>query len=231
MLAPIDLNKVPAYLRAVTICKPKGNIAADVAYEVSRMGREIRRAHGDGRASGMGGVALEPVTKGVVAAVGLGALTTLISVLTNELLVQLVPFLPQYLRFVFHGAVLALPVWLAAMLFGIREPLAFAVLAAGCIAAYLFELSALSATGAMAVPLVSAGKSMIFALFAAMALPCFRTVPSWASLAVVGLVAGQLAISFGAPPLHLDIFVWEALLVATAAFFLALNEPDVARAV
>src|SRR5262245_26148209 len=37
LIAPVDLNEVPPYLRAVSICKPKGNIAAEVAYDVSRM--------------------------------------------------------------------------------------------------------------------------------------------------------------------------------------------------
>jgi hypothetical protein len=226
MLAPIDLNKVPAYLRAVTICKPKGNLAAEVAYEVSRMGHEIRRAHGDRREGSVGGMSLDPVARGAIAALALGALTILTSVLAN----QLAPFLtsmglPKFLLFAFHGVVLSLTVWLAALLFGVRDLISFGVLAGGCIAAYEFELAFSAMRNQL--PALYAGKSMIFALFAAVVLPCFRTVPSWASLAVVGLIAGQLALSFKDP---FEIFIWEALLVATVAFFLAFTEPDVARA-
>jgi hypothetical protein len=229
MITPTDFSKVPAYLKAVTIYKPKGNVAAEVAYEVSRMASAMRRGGGGrgqdagGRATGIGGIPLEPITRGAVAAFALGALATLTSVLANQLADFLTGW-PPSLVFVFHGVVLALTVWLAGLLFGIRDPVAFGVLAAGCIAAYLFEYQAGPTMRGQLLPVLYAGKSMIFALFAAMALPAFRSIVSWASLAVLALVAGQLAHSLG------QVFVWEALFVATVAFFLALTEPDVARA-
>ena len=44
MLAPTPMDIIPAYLRAVSICKPQGNLAAEVAYEVSRMARTRQRS-------------------------------------------------------------------------------------------------------------------------------------------------------------------------------------------
>src|SRR5262245_26470376 len=127
LIAPTDLNKVPAYLRAVTIYKPKGNVAAEVAYEVSRMRSEIKREQGEaGRAGGAGGMSLEPVARGTIAAVGLGVLATLTSVLAHQLATFLSgPGMPVFLLYALLGVFLALTVWLAAVLFGIREPMAF----------------------------------------------------------------------------------------------------------
>jgi hypothetical protein len=67
---------------------------------------------------------------------------------------------------------------------------------------------------------------MIFALFAAIVLPGFRNVSRWAVLGLTGLIAGQLADFFGWP---LKAFIWEALLVATVAFFVAVGEYETAR--
>ena len=224
LLTPMDLNKVPPYLRAVSICKPKGNIAAEVAYEVSRMGAELRRAR-DERDGGLGELA--PLARGAIAAAGFGVLAAIIGVLTNQL-ADVLNGMPLA-KFVFHGISLSLTVWLAALLFGVREPIAFAVLAAGCIAAFLFENLAWKAMGStlsQAAPALGAGKSMIFALFAAIVLPGFRNVSRWAVLGLAGLIAGQLADFFGWP---LKAFIWEALLVATVAFFVAVGEYETAR--
>jgi TIR domain len=227
LLTPMDLNKVPPYLRAVSICKPRGNIAAEVAYEVSRMGAELRRDR-DERTTGLGDMV--PLARGAIAAAGFGVLAAIIGVLTNQLAAaDVLSVMPPLARFVFHGISLSLMVWLAALLFNIREPIAFAVLGAGCIAAFLFENLAWKTMGptmGQAAPALAAGKSMIFALFAAIVVPSFRNVSRWACLGLTGLIAGQLAVSFGSP---LRIFVWEALFVATVAFFLAVGEYDTAR--
>src|SRR5262245_22481120 len=65
MITPVDMKKVPAYLRAVTIYKPQGNAAAELAFEVNRMGAELKRsgARRSGSAHGplMAGVPVEPV--------------------------------------------------------------------------------------------------------------------------------------------------------------------------
>src|SRR5262249_13868864 len=95
--------------------------------------------------------------------------------------------------------------------------------AAGCIAAFLFENLAYKAMTPVAL---AAGKSIIFAIFAAVVLPGFRNVSRWACLGLSGLVAGQLPLIFGS---YLKTFIWEALLVATVAFFLALGEYETAR--
>jgi hypothetical protein len=225
LLAPLDLNKVPPYLRAVSMCKPKGNIAAEVAYEVSRMGAELRRDR-DEHATGPGDIA--PLARGAIAAVGFGVLAMIIGILTNQLAASdIISGMPQLMRFVFHGITLSLMVWLAALLFGVREPMVFAVLAAGCIAAFLFENLAWKTMGqTMGPAALDAGKSIVFASFAAIVLPGFRNVSRWACLGLAGLVAGQLALSFGSP---VKVFIWEALLVATVAFFLAVGEHDTAR--
>jgi hypothetical protein len=225
MLGPIDLNKVPAYLRAVTICKPKGNIAADVAYEVSRMRDEIRRGghrrDGSGaRGQMMGGMALEGLTAGTIAALGLSILAALATVLVGQLATPL--GLSWLSHVVFYGLALALTVWLAALLFGVRDPIIFGVLAAGSVAAYWFESQS---NAALPVPALFAGKSAIVALFAAAALPGFRSPLSWASLTAVGLMAGLLAAS----QKFLESFLWEAMLVAAVTILLALTEPRVAR--
>jgi hypothetical protein len=220
LLTPMDLNKVPPYLRAVSICKPRGNIAAEVAYEISRMGAELRDR--DERASGLGDLA--PLARGAIAAAGFGILATIIGVLTNQLAAaDVLSTLPSLVKFVFHGVTLGLLVWLAALLFSIRDPMVFAGLAAGCIAAYLFENLAWKT---MNLPALAAGKSIVFALFAAFVLPSFRNVSRWASLSLAGLIAGQLALSLGWP---VKIFIWEALLVATVAFFLSVGEYETAR--
>src|SRR5262245_16889051 len=226
LLTPMDLNKVPAYLRAVSICKPKGNVAAEVAFEVSRMGAELRRR--DEGAAGLGDIPL--LARGAIAAAGFGVLAAMIGYLTNQLAAADILNAMPLARFVFHGISLSLMVWLAALLFGVREPVVFAVLAAGCIAAYLFENIAWKTMGptmSQAAPALAAAKSMVFALFAAIVLPGFRNVSRWACLGLAGLSAGQLAdLSFGVP---LKSFVWEALFVATVAFFLAVGEYDTAR--
>lgn len=51
MVAPTPMGIIPAYLRAVSICMPQGNLAAEVAYEVSRMAR-TRQRDGAGERSG-----------------------------------------------------------------------------------------------------------------------------------------------------------------------------------
>src|SRR5215510_8090478 len=133
LLTPMDLNKVPAYLRAVSICKPKGNVAAEVAFEVSRMGAELRRR--EERAAGD----IPLLARGAIAAAGFGVLAAIIGYLTNQLAAADILNAMPLAKFVFHGISLSLMVWLAALLFGVREPVVFAVLAAGCIAAFLFE--------------------------------------------------------------------------------------------
>jgi hypothetical protein len=221
LLAPMDLNRVPAYLRAVSIYKPKGNVAAEVAYEVSRMGAELRRERD---ANGLGDIA--PLAVGVIAAAGFGVLAAIIGYLTNQLAdANVLSGMPHLMKFVFHGISLSLLVWLAALLFGVREPIAFAVVGVGCVAAYLFEEQAWKAMGAYSAAL-GAGKSIVFALFAAFVLPGFRNASRWVCLAMTGLIAGQLALTFGSP---LRIFIWEVLLVATVTFFLAVGEYDTAR--
>jgi hypothetical protein len=226
LLTPMDLNKVPPYLRAVSICKPKGNIAADVAFEVSRMSADLRNR--DERETGLGDLA--PLARGAIAAAGFGVLAAIMGVLTNQLAAaDVLSVMPPLVRFVFHGVTLGLMVCLAALLFNVREPIVFAVLGAGCIAAFLFENMAWKTMGPMmnqATPALAAAKSMIFALFAAIVVPSFRNVSRWACLGLTGLIAGQLAQTFGLP---LKAFIWEALFVATVAFFLAVGEYDTAR--
>jgi hypothetical protein len=221
LLTPMDLNKVPPYLRAVSICKPKGNIAAEVAYEVSRMGAALQREVSDGRATGLGDMAA--LARGAIAAAGFGVLAIIIGILTNQLAAADVLSGLPLAKFVFHGITLSLMVWLAALFFRIRDPIVFAGLAAGCIAAFLFENLAYKAVTPVAL---AAGKSIVFAIFAAVVLPGFRNVSRWACLGLAGLVAGQLPLIFGS---SLKVFIWEALLVATVAFFLALGEYETAR--
>ena len=220
LLTSMDLNKVPPYLRAVSICKPKGNIAAEVAYEVSRMGAELRDRDERDR-GGVGDMAA--LARGAIAAAGFGMLAIIIGILTNQIAAADILSGMPLAKFVFHGITLSLMVWLAALFFGVREPIVFAVLAAGCIAAFLFENLAYKAMTPVAL---AAGKSIIFAIFAAVVLPGFRNVSRWACLALAGLVAGQLPLIFGS---SLKIYIWEALLVATVAFFLALGEYETAR--
>jgi TIR domain len=221
LLTPMDLNKVPPYLRAVSICKPKGNIAAEVAYEVSRMGAELRREVSDGGVTALGDMAA--LARGAIAAAGFGVLAIVIGILTNQLAAADVFSGLPLAKFVFHGITLSLTVWLAALFFGIRDPIVFAGLAVGCIAAFLFENLAYKAVTPVAL---AAGKSIIFAIFAAVVLPGFRNVSRWACLGLAGLIAGQLPLIFGS---SLKVFIWEALLVATVAFFLALGEYETAR--
>ena len=132
--------------------------------------------------------------------------------------------MPPLAYALFHGIALTLMVWLAALLFGVRDPIAFAALAAGCVAARVFESQTWMIMQDQ-MPALDAGKSIIFALFAAMVLPGFANVSRWACIAVAGLIAGQLA-RFGYP---LNIFIWETLLVGTVAFFLAVGEQDTAH--
>ena len=136
---------MPPYLRAVSICKPKGNIAADVSYEISRMCDALR---GDGGDGGLATGDIGPLARGVVAAVGFGVLAAIVAVLTNQLAnADILSGMPQFAKFVFHGISLSIMVWLAALFFGVREPIAFGVLAAGCITAFLFENEAWRAMG------------------------------------------------------------------------------------
>ena len=207
LLTPMDLNTVPPYLRAVSICKPKGNIAADVSYEVSRMCDALRDTRRRGRVRARGHSAL---CKRCIAAVGFGVLAALISRSTNQLADVLSGM--GLAKFVLHGISLSCMVWLAALLFGVREPIVFGGLAAGCIAAFLFENLAWRAMGPYSAAL-DAAKSMIFALFAALVLSDFRNVSRWACLAMSGLIAGYL-LTFEAFGPHLRAFIWEALLVS-----------------
>lgn len=50
LVASTEMNAIPAYLRAVSIYSVRGNIAAEVAYEVNRMGRALPRRQRPGRA-------------------------------------------------------------------------------------------------------------------------------------------------------------------------------------
>jgi hypothetical protein len=147
---------------------------------------------------------------------GLGLLAAIIGILTNQLVAaDVLSFMPQLARFVFHGISLGIMVCLAALLFNVREPIAFAVLTAGCIAAFLFENLAWRTMG-QAAPALAAAKSMIFALFAAAASPTFRHWLPIVTLVMGGLIAGQLELSFGYP---LKSFIWESQLVCLTMFF------------
>lgn len=232
VLSNIDLNTLPAYLKVAKAYKPKGHMPAEIAYVVSRMVEDLERRRAGAKAERAallesGQSSFSTFTRGALSALLLGALTIIIGILTN----QLAPILrtlsiPPLGYAVFHGIALSLIVWLAAVLYGLRSPLVFVTLAVGCIAAYTFEALAYPTMKGQ-LQMLAAGKSIVFALCAAMVLPGFRNPTRWGCLAAAGFMAGQLEIMFGWP---LRIFVWEMLLVATVAFFLALNESDSASA-
>ena len=46
LIAPVDFNDVPPYLRGVPICDPKGNVAVAVSSQVSRMHTDLLRSRG-----------------------------------------------------------------------------------------------------------------------------------------------------------------------------------------
>src|SRR5689334_12212464 len=104
------------------------------------------------------------LARGAIAAAGFGVLAIVIGILTNQLAAADVFSGLPLAKFVFHGITLSLTVWLAALFFGIRDPIVFAGLAVGCIAAFLFENLAYKAVTPVAL---AAGKSIIFAIFAA----------------------------------------------------------------
>ena len=191
LIAPTDLNKVPAYLRAVTIYKPKGNVAAEVAYEVSRMRSEIRRGEGDAaRAAGWDGTQLEPITRGTIAALGLGTLAMLTTVHR-----QPARDVPCHMGLPVVNCIRVpwccpCPDDLAGRA-PFRHPRTDRVRCTGCwlhcgVRVRKYAITVMPEQ----LPALDAGKSMIFALFAALALPGFRSVVSWASLAALGLIAG-----------------------------------------
>lgn len=229
LIAPVDFNKVPPYLRAVTIYKPQGNLAAEVADQVNRMSAELSRAKqrkaatgGHGFLSGDGDPKFA-LGRAAVAALLLSLLAVVIGILTDMLAPVLRTLnMPPLGYAVFHGFAFSLLAWIVAALFGVRNVLAFVMLTLGSIAAFAFEIVAWSSMKDQ-LPVLQAGKSTVFALFAAAALPGFRNVSRWAALAAAGFLAGMLATAFGYP---VKIFVWEMLQVGALALFLALHESE-----
>lgn len=218
LLEPVDPNRVPPYLRAVSFCKPQGNLAASVAYHVSRMSDAINREAAP-KLSGGSSVAVEsPLSPsvGFAAAVGLALLTAVLAVLADRFvrdarLVGLNPFLLQ-------GLLVTLLVWLAAVLYGLRSPLHFLALAAGGLGAYLFEYYGERMLRLDPV-VVNTAKSALVALCAAVAIPQFRAPSSLVAIIAAGAVGGVLAqqYAFG---VRLEKFLWETLLVFVIAIVL-----------
>jgi hypothetical protein len=222
LIAPMDPKAIPSYLRAVSLCKPQANIAAEVAYEVSKMVEKLRakRPASDYEVPTAAKSPLDVSINGALAAIGLGMLAVVIGVLTN----QLAPFLkvmniPQVGIYVFHGASLTLLAWLAALLFTEYNIEMLAALAAGCIGAYLFEFLARDALIGQVIAM-HVSKSMVFAACLAAGLSAFRSPTPWIGLAVAAAISGQLAEAYGS---NVKPFIWEALLIASTSFCLALS--------
>lgn len=231
MIDPVAFTSIPPYLRAVTVCEPRGDIAAEVAYEISRMAGQLEQkgeTHGAVRHSGsmfanVGDLGVPPrILEGAVAGIGLAALTLVAVTMAFEFEEAL--GVSEVGSLALRTIPLTAMVWLAALLFHVRSPLAYAALAAGCLGAVVFDGQAFQILKKHdLLLLLYMGKSAVFAATAAIALHCFRSTTSWVCLLGAGALSSQLAtkVVYNFP---LADVVWDALLVGTATVFLAMNE-------
>lgn len=219
LLAPVDMNRVPHYLRAVTIYKPRGNLGAEVAFEISRMAGtlgQVRR--GSAPTPSVPAPALQfRLVEGAIAATLFGALALFVGFILPKLL-KVMGSMSALEEALIYGAALTLLMWLVAILFDIRNPLAYLALAAGSLGAYVFEIGVL---GSIGPSIIYVGKSLVFVCCVAVVLPAFRSPLSWVLLLSVGVLAGQLPPTYKGDAIT---FVWDALTVGMAAFLLALND-------
>lgn len=223
IVSRIDENRIPAYLRAVTYCKPQGNVAADVAYEVSKMAAAFKkREHVE---SGLIGGGYPPTSQvvGVAWAVGLALLAVLVALITEELdKVLSYNRMPTVAFNIFHGMSLTLLTWLAALLFNVRDPAAYVALALASMAAYFVEMAfGLDRN----LTLLFIVKSAVFACIAMTALVGFRSCAGFAGLIVASAVAGQIALSLP----RAKLFIWEAVLIFCIALVFVFCERQTER--
>ena len=194
-LEPVKMSAVPTYLKQVTFCKPEGNLAASVAYEVAQMEKRLNGmgllTSSTGRPSAVDSSGSRWV-EGMIAGIVLGALAIIVSMMTYELDGALQPLqLNHYGHSAIHGLAMAALLWIGALYFDIRNPTVFAALTAGSVAAFMLDTaishylhSRTNFSDAMA--LVYFGKSLIFAAAAAVALPAFREPQHWLSSCICG---------------------------------------------
>ena len=231
-LEPVNMGAVPTYLKQVTFCKPEGNLAASVAYQVAGMEERLNGmgllTSSTGRPSAVGSSGPRWV-EGMIAGVVLGVLAIIVSMMTVELDGALRALhLNPYGYSVIHGLAMASLLWIGALYFDIRNPITFAALTAGSVAAFMLD-TAMSqyfrSNFSSAMALVYFGKSLILAAAAAVALPAFRQPQYWLSLAFAGLVIGQV-VSLNGATKQVEQFVWEALVVGLVTFVLSSSSPS-----
>ena len=128
MMSPTPMNQIPPYLTAVSICMPKGDLAAEVAFEVNRMAKALPSRQGQGvmtmlfgGSKGPGGGAgnygggmvqarraavLPPLIPCVALFFGIGLLSGLVSFALNKVMWWEAGLMLQVSRGLILGAVL-----------------------------------------------------------------------------------------------------------------------------
>jgi hypothetical protein len=239
MVSPTPMDKIPPFLKAVTIYSPRGDLTAEVAYEVQRMG-----ASGAGRASiawpslswpewrwgGTSGNAdpaprasssLPPLLPSVALFIAIGFVSGLVTFFINRGWPSDIRFLEPLTR----GAVFAVVVCSVPLYFEIWSPRAIGIgllsslaafYAANDIAPLLFGTrgpQSLFLTGAARAVVLAAGMSL-----------AIRELANYRSLAAVAVVGGvsELLYAYGDIGLPREIrwLLWEASVAGILCFLI-----------
>lgn len=227
-LIPVDKKRVPPFLRAVSFCVPKGNVAAEVAHEIGKMAASLGKPkpapsdHPIGtQGPGPSATDRSPFA-GIIAALAFMVLAAVVSVLTHQLVGGL--DWSSSAAVVLHGLTLTLLVWLAAMLFDVRGPAPYLTLAAGSFCVYIFDYAAQDILQWQPA-LLSTCKALVFVAVASLGVVSFRSWLCWLAFGLAGWLALQLILI---EPSLRD-FAWRSLVVGIAAYFLEANRASQSR--
>jgi hypothetical protein len=234
LVAPTDMRAIPAYLRAVSIYTVRGNIAAEVAYEVNRMvralprrGRTSKEDPGKGAQGGRGltGLATKDLVTALLFFVPLGLAVGLLNA-TISLFFQGSNAVTEA---VFCGIAFAALVCFALYYFNfrsLRELLigAAASLLAHVIAAFLYEQFGHMTVAEWAF--IGAARSAVLAFAMLLAVPPFAGRGMLGALVLAGAlssgIAEALPDAFGFTK-NIEPVLWDTLVAATLSAVLAVG--------
>lgn len=230
MIESVSYDRVPSYLQAVTVSRPKGNLAASVAHEVTNMAVALQRLREErlratGQAgSGPNGDLLRPI----FGAAAFAVLTAMVCfVINGQVLLadELLGSLPHDVRvpayIVLRASVLAVLFGLSALFLHVRALNHYLGLIAGAMAAYATHIVLGGYSGGVEPALVDTAKSLVLFGVLAAIVPGYRTPVAGIGIVAAGLFAGVVGQGF---PAARD-FLWEAAMVAASIMVLSTASP------
>ena len=216
MVQPTPMNSIPAYARAVTILSPRGNLAAEVEFEISRLektiGRSSRRSSASStaatRAADWGGLSMSAtLIFAVLLFLGLGTLAGLVNFVLVDAFKES-PILVDLSR----GLIFASVVAFALLYFDLGQIKTLIIGIASTVAAFMLASRLPVGSDQVGVVVKGAVCAGVLVLGLSIALPDLRDKLRWSIVAAAGALgswAGQL--------LGGDAF-WGALVAGTLCY-------------